>query len=135
MPVTPDDPADRGAGPWLAPWFQHPARSELLTGHHLRPLRPADAGLPGLPAALDLDAASVAGGDADSYHYGVFDDEERTVLGIVRLLRGHREDPPCDVVVRWSVPGRPNLAPVLHEHLPGWLDRAWPFTSRRIEAD
>lgn len=129
------NPNDDVADLWLAPWFQHPARSELATGHHLRPLRMADAGLPGLPDGLDLEAAAAACNAREAYVYGVFDDEERAVLGTVHLGPGQDVDPPVDVVVRWSVPGCPSLADAVEAHLGGWLDRAWPFASRLVVGD
>lgn len=110
--------------PWLAPWFQHPARTELSSGHHLRPLRAADVGLPGLPDGLDLSGEALA--------YGVFDDEERSVLGVVTLSPGSGADAAYDVVVRWDVPDCASVAAVLADFLPEWLERAWPFARRLV---
>lgn len=119
------DPSDDTTSPWLAPWFQHPGRTELASGHHLRPLRAADAGLPGLPEGVDLVAAAAATRARTAYVYGVFDDEERRVLGTVTLGPG---DPSYDVVVTWAVPGCASLEAALVGQLPAWVDRDWPFT-------
>ncbi|MEO9322703.1 hypothetical protein ABFT23_04380 [Nocardioides sp. C4-1] len=118
--------------PWLAPWFQHPGRTELPSGHHLRPLRAADSGLPGLPATFDLSWAVAAVASRSAFVYGVFDDEEGAVLGLVHLAPG---PPDHDVDVRWTVAGCPRLAVGIAGYLPGWLERCWPFVRPAISAD
>lgn len=126
--------SDDTTGSWPAPWFQHPARTELATGHHLRPLRAADAGLPGLPDGLDPAVTAAAGAARTTYTYGVFDDEEREVLGVVTLVPGAGGEHAVDVVATWVVPDCPSVATALAAHLPGWLDHDWPFTSRHVVA-
>jgi hypothetical protein len=126
------DSEDRPA-PWVPPWFQHPGRTELATGHHLRPLRAADDGLPGLPPDLDVLTTRAAAAARTAYVYGVFDDEERTVLGVVRLVPGTS----YDAEVSWSldpVRAGADLGPALAALLPDWLERSWPFASSRVSA-
>jgi hypothetical protein len=118
--------------PWLPAWFQPPARSELATGHHLRPLRAADAGLPDLPADVDLLDVVAAAAARAAYCYGVFDDEERAVLGVVVLRPGVA---PHDVEARWAVAAGvagSALPAVLGLTLPEWLVGCWPFRSPRV---
>ncbi|WP_139979510.1 hypothetical protein [Nocardioides litoris] len=118
--------------PWLEPWFQVPTRVELASGHHLRPLRAADEGLPGLPVGLDLGAAVAAATARSSFCFGVFDDEERSVLGWVTLDPGAA---PYDVEVGWAVAPEQvgtHLAETLGAALPGWATSAWPWTSPRV---
>lgn len=118
--------------PWLEPWFHHPTRAELTSGHHLRPLRAADDGLPGLPAGLDVVAAAAATAARTAFVYGLFDDEERRLLGWVSLDRGI---PPYDVVAGWSVaPADPDsaLGAELAAMLPDWLTRSWPWTAAQV---
>lgn len=113
--------------PWLPAWFQPPGRTELATGHHLRPLRAADAGLPDLPGDLDLPGVVAAATARTSYCFGVFDDEERAVLGTVALSPGAA---PHDVVAHWAVAAHllgSTLPAALAAMLPGWLTGSWPF--------
>jgi hypothetical protein len=122
--------SDDAARPWVPAWFRHPGRSELATGHHLRPLRAADDGLPGLPPSVVLPAVVAAAEAGAAYVYGLFDDEERSVLGLVTLAPA--ADPhDADVVWRLTA-GAGGVGAVLPGFLETWLDQAWPFRAARV---
>ncbi|WP_299049997.1 hypothetical protein [uncultured Nocardioides sp.] len=128
MTGPPPEPPDPPAA-WLAPWFTPPTRTELVTGHHLRPLRAADVGLPGLPPGLDPEVAAAAGLARTAFVYGAFDDEERRLLAWVTLDPGAA---PHDVRVGWSLAPEEvggGLGDALSSALPDWLRRTWPWTS------
>ncbi|WP_369053298.1 N-acetyltransferase [Kineococcus terrestris] len=117
-PTAPPDP-------WLPAWFRRPGRLELLTGHHLRPVRDVDVDVGCPPPAPDR-----SGGLCD---YGVFEDEEAEVLGHVVLRPPQR--PGADADVRWWVADRlvgSELEAVLETEVPRWVRRDWPFTAPRF---
>lgn len=131
-PVDDVRPPPASPAAWLAPWFTPPVRSELTTGHHLRPLRAADAGLPGLPPGLDVLAVAAACLARAAFVYGAFDDEERRLLAWITLDPG---TDPHDVEVGWALtPDQvgTSLGDALGAALPDWLSRSWPWTSPHV---
>lgn len=110
---------------WVPAWFRAPGRVELPTGHHLRPLLPADRDLP-------VAGGRLLPGPGAHLVYGLFDDEERQVLGAVTLAPGRA---PHDVEVVWWVGAadhHPLLTSALGAMLPGWVTRSWPFHAPRM---
>ncbi|MDY7104094.1 MAG: N-acetyltransferase [Actinomycetota bacterium] len=142
---------------WLPEGFEHPARLDLASGHHLRPIRADDVDID-FPAVMGSRARlwSIYGeawgwppatmtpeqdrddlayhedemATAGSYNYAVLDTEERHLLGCVYI------DPPvhadADAVVSWwvvddEVGGRLDAA--LADAVPRWLEMSWPFTT------
>ena len=143
---------------WLPPGFAHPARVDLPTGHHLRPIRASD---------VDLDFPAVMGSQArlwkkygrawgwpppmmtyaqdqadlarhereiaagESFNYAIFDAEETELLGCV-YVDPPEEAGPYDCVVSWWVvdgcAGTP-LETELASFVPCWVVTAWPFSS------
>ncbi len=145
---------------WLPEGFEPPARLELQSGHHLRPIHPFDT---------DLDYPAVMGSQArlwetfgaawgwptttmtreqdradlvrhaeemltnTSFNYAIFDRDETVLLGCVYL------DPPAktgaDAEVSWWVVDDEvggDLEQALRSQVPAWIDGAWPFTEPRI---
>jgi RimJ/RimL family protein N-acetyltransferase len=144
---------------WLPDSFVHPARVELLTGHHLRPIRAAD---------IDLDMVAVMGSQPrlfsifgaawgwppadltreddfdellrheteieahESFNYALFDTDETALVGCVYI------DPPekdgADAELSWWVIDDMVATPVEHELdrlVPLWISQQWPFTRPR----
>jgi RimJ/RimL family protein N-acetyltransferase len=144
---------------WLAEEFEPPARVELPTGHHLRPISPSD---------IDLDHPAVMGSQArlwtifgpawgwppatmtreqdledlvrhademvrlESFNYAVFDRDETALLGCVYI------DPPekagGDAEISWWVVDAEvggALEAALAEAVPEWIAREWPFLAPR----
>jgi hypothetical protein len=111
-------PADYAQGvAWLAPDFVHPARVELSTGHHLRPIRAADVdidypavmgsreslwakygqpwGWPPATMTYEQDRDDLARHEReiaahDTFNYAVLNSDETELLGCVYI------DPPGD---------------------------------------
>jgi hypothetical protein len=148
---------------WLAPTFEPPARLELPTGHHARPIRASD---------LDLDYAAVMGSQArlfeifgpawgwppadltrqedldelvrhaaemetlESFNYALFDPDETVLLGCIYV------DPPqkagADAEISWWVVDG-EVGGALDHALPGavraWIAERWPFRSPRHIGD
>jgi hypothetical protein len=146
--------------PWLPPHFVAPARLELSTGHHLRPIREED---------LELDVAAVMGSQPrlwrlfgpvwgwppagmtaeqdrvdlarhademtrnESFDYAVFDAGETALLGCVYI--DPPEAPGHDAEVCWWVVDDAvgtNLDRALATEVPRWLEEAWPLRAPRI---
>jgi RimJ/RimL family protein N-acetyltransferase len=145
---------------WLPADFRAPARLELSTGHHARPIRAED---------LDLDYPAVMGSQArlwslfgpvwawppadmtreqdeadlarhademtrnESFNYAILDADETALLGCIYV------DPPeadgTDAEVSWWVVdeqvGSP-LEAALDDEVPTWLAAAWPLARPRI---
>ncbi len=145
---------------WLPNGFRHPPRLDLVSGHHLRPIREADVdldypavmgsrqrlwelygevwGWPPTTMTFEQDRADLARHaeemeSAHSFNYAVFDAGETELLGCVYV------DPPDvpdddDAVVSWwvvdSCVGGP-LEDALDDQVPQWLADAWPFDTVR----
>lgn len=149
-----DGPVPLGTDEWLPSVWQQPARVELPTGHHLRPLRASDVDLhlqavvgsrewlwsiygttTGWPSAtLDarLDRAELARLEADmalrrAFGYGLFDLGETELLGCVDLRPSTTSRPDADIswwVVDWLVGGPVERA--LDAFVPVWVASDWP---------
>jgi hypothetical protein len=141
--------------PWLPTDWSHPVRLELLTGHHLRPIRESD---------VDLDYPAVMGSQArlysifgpawgwpppdmtreqdradlarhefeiqrhESFNFALFDRDETALLGCVYI------DPPfktgADADVCWWVIDDlvdSDVEANLGAAVPAWLAAVWPF--------
>jgi RimJ/RimL family protein N-acetyltransferase len=145
---------------WLPDGFRAPARLDLPTGHHLRPIRPDD---------LDLDYPAVMGSQGtlwsrfgpvwawppadmtreqdhddlvrhademtrnESFNYAIFDEDESVLLGCVYVDPPEAEGTGAEVcwwVVDDEVGGP--LERVLDDAVPAWLADAWPLEDPRI---
>jgi hypothetical protein len=145
---------------WLAPTFRPPARLELPSGHHARPIRADD---------IDLDYEAVMGSQArlfgifgpawgwppadlsrdadlaeldrharemetlDSFNYAIFDAEETELLGCIYV------DPPekagADAEISWWVVDREVGSPLdraLEPTVRDWIASQWPFSAPRF---
>jgi len=145
---------------FLPETFVPPARAELRTGHHLRPIRPSDIDLdypavmgsqPRLfeifgkvwgwpPATLtrdeDLDELIRHADEMvtlESFNYAIFDPDETALLGCIYV------DPPekagSDAEVSWWVIDAEvggELDAALRDQVPTWIAEAWPFRSPRF---
>lgn len=115
--------------PWLPEGFRHPARIELPTGHHLRPIREADVdidypavmgsrerlwakygeawGGPPTDMSYEADRRDLARHEAEiaaheTFNYAVLDEEETELLGCVYIDPPDKQSPPgTDAVVSW----------------------------------
>jgi hypothetical protein len=141
---------------WLPDGFVTPARLDLPTGHHLRPIREAD---------IDLDYPAVMGsrerlwaryGDAwgwppatmtyeadredlarhereiaaqETFNYAVLDEAETELLGCVYIDPPESEGDGDAVVSWWVVDGHAGgaLEAALDEAVPRWLTEVWGF--------
>ena len=140
---------------WLPADFVHPARLELSTGYHLRPIRADDVDLdyPAVmssrmrlweifgpawgwpPADLSYaeDHADLARHEREieahqSFNYVILDPDETRVLGCVYV------DPPeragADAEISWWVVDEmvgSALDIELGDTIPGWIALRWPF--------
>jgi hypothetical protein len=145
---------------WLPAGFRHPARLDLPTGHHLRPIRASDVdidypavmgsrerlwatygdawGWPPATMTPEQDRDDLAHHEHEmveglSFNYAVLDEAEQALLGCVYI------DPPrqagdADAIVSWWVVddavGSP-LERALDERVPRWLAEEWPFAEVR----
>jgi len=146
--------------PWLPDHFETPAPFELRSGHHLRPIDPADTDLDhqavmgsqarlweifgrawGWPPATmtfeqdraDLERHAQEMLTNESFNFAIFDRDETTLLGCIYI------DPPekagGDAEISWwviddEVGGV--LEACLREQVPEWIASAWPFTAPRF---
>ena len=145
---------------WLPADFEHPTRSELLTGHHLRPIKETDADLdfpavmgsrerlwsifgpawewPPASMTYEQDRADLARHEAEieaheSFNYALFPADESALLGCVYL------DPPeragADAEISWwvvdSLVGS-ELERELDRFVPRWVAQEWPFRRPRL---
>lgn len=147
---------------WLPEDFVHPARLDLPTGHHLRPIRADD---------VDLDLPAVMGSQArlwsiygeawgwppptmtraqdredlahhereieahESFNYALFDADETELLGCVYIDPPEREAPGVGAVVSWWVVDAAvgsDLERALDEAVPAWLAADWPLERVRF---
>ncbi len=147
---------DRNASTgWLPDDWQHPARVELSTGHHLRPIHADDT---------ELDMAAVMGsrerlwsiyGEAwgwppatmtaeqdredlqrhweeslahESFNYALFDAEETELIGCVYVDPSDRAG--ADAVISWWVRDEyvgSTVEVALAELVPRWIADDWPL--------
>ncbi len=149
----------RGASPWLPDGFQPPARLDLPTGHHLRPIRAADLdldhptvmgsqerlwsifgkawGWPPPTMTREEDEADLARHEAEiaareSFNYAVLDEHETELLGCVHVDPPFKRGAEADVcwwVVDPEVDGP--LDVLLAEAVPAWIASTWPFADAR----
>jgi hypothetical protein len=119
---------------WLARGFQTPARLELATGHHLRPIREADVdidypavmgsrerlwamygeawGWPPATMTREQDRDDLARHETEiaaqeTFNYAVLDGAETELLGCVYIDPAEEGSPPgTDAVVSWWVVDR-----------------------------
>jgi hypothetical protein len=145
---------------FLPETFVPPGRTELATGHHIRPIRASDIDLDypavmgsqprlyeifgpawGWPTAdmTRQEDLNELGRHADemttltSFNYAIFDRDETALLGCIYV------DPPekvgADAEISWwvvdSEVGGP-LDATLREEVPAWIAAAWPFTAPRF---
>ncbi len=145
---------------WLPAGWQYPTRVDLGTGHHLRPVRAADAeldlaavlgsrerlwatygaiwGWPPPTMTLEQDRDDLAHHEAEiesreSFRYALFDAAETALLGCVYIEPPLKEA--ADAEVSWWVVDRLLAGPVaaeLDRFVPGWIQTQWPFRSPRI---
>lgn len=145
--------------PWLSAGFEPPARLDLPTGHHLRPIRAADIdvdypavmgsqerlwsifgrawGWPPPTMTREEDEADLARHEAEmvareSFNYAVLDEHETELLGCVYV------DPPfkrgAEADVCWWVVDAEAGGPLdllLAEAVPAWIASTWPFVHVR----
>lgn len=151
---------EQGAtGRWLPDGWDHPARVELPTGHHLRPIRASDVdldmvavmdsqerlwsiygqawGWPPASMTVEQDREDLARHEAEieaheSFNYALFDAGETALLGCVYI------DPPgragADAEISWwvvdgLVGGEVERA--LDELVPRWIESDWPLRAPR----
>ena len=141
--------------PWLPDDFVHPERVDLVTGHHLRPIRADDTeidfpavmgsrdrlwemygdawGWPPATMTPEQDREDLAHHEAEiaaheSFNYAVLDAAESALLGCVYI------DPVpgagSTALVSWWVVDDmvgTHLEQVLETLVPEWLSTAWPF--------
>jgi hypothetical protein len=146
--------------PWLPADFVHPSRADLPTGQHLRPMSDADTeidypavmgsrerlwsiygeawGWPPTTMTVEEDRADLARHAREieaheSFLYGLFEDDERALLGCVYV------DPPekagdADAEVSWWVVDRlvgSDVERALDAYVPAWLAERWPLEKPR----
>jgi RimJ/RimL family protein N-acetyltransferase len=138
---------------WLPDGFQHPTRVDLSTGHHLRPMGPADTeidfpavmgsrerlwarygepwGWPPAHMTPEMDRDDLQHHEDEinaheSFLYGVFDADETELFGCIYI------DPPRSEAVQaessWWVVDKmvgSDLERELNAFVPGWLGYAW----------
>lgn len=145
---------------WLPAGFQHPARLDLSSGHHLRPIRASDVdidypsvmgsrerlwdtygeawGWPPATMTPEQDRDDLAHHEREmveglSFNYAVLDEQEQALLGCVYIDPPQQADD-ADAIVSWWVVddavGSP-LERALDEQVPRWLAEEWPFAEVR----
>ena len=116
---------------WLPAGFTHPARVDLSTGHHLRPIREADVGIdypavmgsrerlwarygqawgwPPATMSFEDDRRDLARHEAEiaadeTFNYAVLDERESELLGCIYIDPPDDESPAgSDAIVSWWV--------------------------------
>jgi len=133
--------------------FEHPLRVDLPTGHHLRPMGPADTeidfpavmgsrerlwakygeawGWPPAHMTPEMDRDDLQHHEDEiatgaSYLYGAFDEEETELFGCVYIDPPRSED--FDAESSWWVVDKEAGGPLeqaLNEFIPRWLGETW----------
>lgn len=144
---------------WLPDRFEHPARVELGTGHHLRPIRADDVdidypavmgsrerlwsifgaawGWPPAAMTVEQDRADLARHELEaetrrSFNYALLDEAETELLGCVYIDPPERQG--ADADISWWVVDALVGTPVetaLDELMPRWISGEWPFVRPR----
>ena len=143
---------------WIGPGFAHPERLDLPTGHHLRPIRAADAeidlpavmgnrdrlwrqygeawGWPPETMTVELDREDLAHHEdemraREGFNYAILDEAETQLFGCVYIYPSEAE---ADADVSWWLVDEA-LGTALEEELearvPAWLAQAWNLRSIR----
>ncbi len=139
---------------WLADGFEVPARVELESGHHLRPIRADDVdidypavmgareklwakygeawGWPPATMTLEQDREDLAHHEEEAiarvaFNFAVLNEDESALLGCVYVDPPDERSPEgTDAVVSWwSVD--PAVESELDGFVPRWLDEVWGF--------
>jgi hypothetical protein len=143
---------------WVRPSFDYPARLDLPSGHHLRPIRAADAeidlpavmgardrlfarygeawGWPPEQMSVEVDRADLAHHEAEmeareGFNYAILDRDETVLLGCVYVYPSEAE---ADADVSWWVVEEAlgtELERELEKTLPSWLADTWGLASIR----
>jgi hypothetical protein len=145
---------------WLPEDFTAPARLDLPTGDHLRPIRATDIdidyptvmanqgslwesfgevwGWPPVDMTREQDLEDLERHVAEmerneSFNYAIFDEQEATLKGCVYI------DPPervgADADISWWVTDEERSGPLeraLRREVPAWIAAAWPFDDPRF---
>jgi hypothetical protein len=144
---------------WIPPDFEYPQRLDLPTGHHLRPIRAADAEID-LPAVMGSRASlwetygevwgwppetMTVEGDAEDlqhhademearegFNFAILDVDETELFGCVYIYPPGEES--ADADVSWWVVDKAvatDLERELARALPVWFSEVWGFTAPR----
>ena len=143
---------------WVDPAFERPARLDLPTGHHLRPIRAADAeiDLPAVMATRDrlwrqygeawgwppesmtvaVDRQDLAHHEeemraGEGFNYAILDAAETELLGCVYVYPSEAD---ADADVSWWLDDEAlgtELERELDARIPAWLAEAWNLSSIR----
>jgi RimJ/RimL family protein N-acetyltransferase len=145
--------------PWIAPDFDYPKRLDLPTGHHLRPIRAADAEID-LPAVIgsrdslwetyggpwgwppetmtveadrdDLQHHADEMEAREGFNFAILDADESELFGCVYIYPPGEPDADADVSW-WLVDAATgtDLERELARALPVWFSEVWGFTAPR----
>jgi hypothetical protein len=147
---------------WLPDHFVHPTRLDLVTGHHLRPIRADDVdidfpavmgsrerlwsiygeawGWPPASMTVEQDRADLAHHEREiaaheSFNYAVFGEDEQELFGCVYIDPPEHEAPGVGAVVSWWVVDGAvdsDLERALDAAVPAWLAAEWPLENIRF---
>jgi hypothetical protein len=145
---------------WLPDDFVHPERVELVTGHHIRPIREDDVaidypavmgsqvrlfsifgppwGWPPTTITYEDDREELARHEREirdhlSFNYAIVDADESHLLGCIYVDPAEKVGADADIswwVVDDEVGGP--LEHALDEFVPQWIASAWPFARPRF---
>jgi RimJ/RimL family protein N-acetyltransferase len=143
---------------WIDPSFDYPARLDLPGGHHMRPIRAADAeidlpavmgardrlfaqygeawGWPPESMSVEVDRADLAHHEdemraREGFNYAILDADEGELLGCVYI---YPSDADADADVSWWLVDAAlgsELERSLEEVVPAWLADTWGLGSIR----
>jgi hypothetical protein len=143
---------------WVDPAFEYPQRLELASGHHLRPIRAADAeidlpavmgsrdrlfarygaawGWPPEAMTVEVDREDLAHHEdemraREGFNYAILDAEERELFGCVYI---YPSEAAADADVSWWLVDDAlgtELERTLEEAVPAWLAETWGLISVR----